>query len=111
MWTEQLDERLTDLHRRNLGNAFIASFMRIDARAVRARLADLGLLKTKAPAGAAATETARFCETARLRAIDRDDDDGDDDLGEMVRLRGRPRGHLLSEAEIAKLYKRSGGRY
>jgi hypothetical protein len=135
-WTPEQDATLVDLHRKHVGNMFIATWMRVNITEVRARLAALGLTKSAAAkaalslaktarqvvavragmkaavASAAASEIA--VERDTLEAVALMDGDMDDDLEddvELVKLPGCPRGHLVSEAHINALYEKAGGRY
>ena len=53
-WTPELDKAITDLHAKRLGNAFIAKWLRLNPSHVRARLIELGLLKSRSAAAARA---------------------------------------------------------
>jgi hypothetical protein len=102
-WTPELDKAIADLHAKRLGNAFIAKWLRLNPSHVRARLIELGLLKSRS---AAATQTvaATSHDQASPETIGDDDDD-------LVRLDGCPRGYLVPERRIASIYQSLGRGY
>jgi hypothetical protein len=109
-WTPELDATLAELHGKRLGTMFIASWMRLRPSEVRARLAVLGL-RPSAPAraGMRAAQVSRPVAgpSATVAGSVPDEDDEDD----MVRRDGRPRGYLMSNAEISELFRRAGRGY
>ena len=110
-WTVEADQKLTELHAKRVSPAFIASWMRWPAPAVRARLVDLGLVKPLSQRAAATiaaatkprSQLAAHAVEALADAIDEDQD--------LRTSPGCPRGHLVSEARIAALYRRAGCSY
>jgi hypothetical protein len=118
-WTPELDATLTELHGKRLGTMFIASWMRLRPSDVRHRLATLGLRKPpsvrvggragmRPPTPGAAPAVARPATAAPRAAAELDEDDDDSD---MVRIEGRPRGYLMSDARINELFRRAGRGY
>jgi hypothetical protein len=114
-WTLEEDAKLSELHTKRLGVRFISVWLRQPAAAVRARLIELGLEK---PLSAKAEQViARVkkpvAEAAPTETVAEPpiNDSDDDDEGELRAVRGCPRGHLLSEAKIAALYRSAGCDY
>jgi hypothetical protein len=108
-WTPELDKAITDLHAKRLGNAFIAKWLRLNPSHVRARLMELGLLKSRSAAALRAAGTQSVATASNDQASpDRLGDDEDDD---MVRLSGCPRGYLVPERRIASIYQSLGRGY
>jgi hypothetical protein len=115
-WTVEQDEQLKALHAKRVGPLFIASWMRWPPSAVRARLIELGLTKPLTPRATAITEAAKarrsvvaqpsatLCDVESL-------DDAVDDEQELKTRPGCPRGHLLSESQIAALYRAASCNY
>lgn len=113
VWTAEEDAKLIELHAKRLGVRFISVWLRQPAAAVRARLVELGIEKPlslranqvigRVKKAASITMRSEEAETAEL------DDDEED--GELRASRGCPRGHLLSEAKIAALYRSAGADY
>src|SRR5437764_15491654 len=93
-WTPELDKAITDLHAKRLGNAFIAKWLRLNPSHVRARLIELGLLKSRS---AAAARAAAGTQTVAAASHDQASPEtvGDDDEDDMVSLDGCPRGYLV----------------
>jgi hypothetical protein len=112
-WTADMDARLIELHAKRLGNTFIASWMRVTTFDVRARLVELGLKPSpggKAPFAQAVSGPSHRrseAEIASGEAFAADDADAD----EMPPPHGRPRGYLVSEADITAIYRRAGRGY
>jgi len=119
-WTAERDGQLKELHAKRVSPAFIASWMRWPPSAVRARLIELGLAKPMSPKAASITAMAKASSLAAksatakasvpLRAIETLRDAFDEEE-EIKTKPGCPRGHLLSEAKIAALYRTAGGTY
>jgi hypothetical protein len=110
-WTTETDARLTELHAKRVSPAFIASWMRWPAPSVRARLIELGLNKPLSPRAAAITAAAAQPRSyAASQAVEALAEALDEDA-DLKTSRGCPRGHLLSEAKIAALYRRVGCGY
>jgi hypothetical protein len=110
-WTMEADQRLAELHAKRVSPAFIASWMRWPAPAVRSRLVELGLVKPLSQRGAAITAAAtrpRSQATARVVEVLVEAVDDDADLKTSP---GCPRGHLMTESKIAALYRRAGCSY
>lgn len=108
-WTAELDKAITELHAKRLGNAFIAKWLRLNPSHVRARLVELGLLKSRATAASrrlACAPTVVGDSYDPTGAVD--DHDEDDD---MVRIAGCPRGYLVPERRIASIYESVGRSY
>ncbi len=115
-WTQEEDTKLTELHGKRLGVRFISVWLRQPAAQVRCRLIELGLekpLSTKASQTVARTKKqVDALATAAATAPEPAIDDGDDeDDGDLRASRGCPRGHLISEAQIAALYQSAGCDY
>jgi hypothetical protein len=123
-WTPELDARLIELHEKRLGNRFIASWLRLDPTLVRARLAELGVVKparnSEAKAAAPALAAPPQLPAVAVQIMDlsgtdgadaSDEGDDDDEAGALISRRGCPRGHLVPEDKIAALYRSAGGRY
>jgi hypothetical protein len=119
-WTPELDTLLIDLYKKRLGNAFIASWMRIQPGLVRDRLVALGLVKPS-PTKVAAAPTRKELRAAAMghggdaddAAEDEDlsDDEDDADQHANSKYRRRPRGYLMSLGEIEALYRSVGRSY
>lgn len=115
-WTAEQDDKLRALQAKRVSPAFIASWMRWPPAAVRARLIELGLARPLSPKGAsianaAKTRTSSLAQSSSaLRAVDSLRDAFDDDE-ELKTRPGCPRGHLLSERQIAALYRVTGSNY
>jgi hypothetical protein len=118
-WTPENDAQLTELFKKRLGIRFISSWTRWPAPAIRSRLVELGLasplsrrgaaLVARAPQAPIASEAApprQMRESAEIDDLDEDEDEGD-----LRASRGCPRGHLVSEAKIAALYRTVGRDY
>jgi hypothetical protein len=118
-WTPEKDAQLTELFNKRLGVRFISSWTRWPAPAIRTRLVELGLASPLSRRSAAlvarapkvATETAPLRQVRELAELEDLEDDEDDDEGDLRASRGCPRGHLLSEAKIAALYRSVGRDY
>jgi hypothetical protein len=117
-WTPEKDAQLTELFKKRLGIRFISSWTRWPAPAIRTRLVELGLASPLSRRGAALVARApqaqpeavalrQAREVVELQAMD----DDDEDEGDLRASRGCPRGHLLSEAKIAALYRNVGRDY
>ncbi|MDB5405598.1 MAG: hypothetical protein JWL84_510 [Rhodospirillales bacterium] len=117
-WTPENDAQLTELFKKRLGIRFISSWTRWPAPAIRLRLVELGLASPLSRRGAAlvarapqaASETAPLRQVRELAELEAMDDD-DEDEGDLRASRGCPRGHLVSEAKIAALYRTVGRDY
>jgi hypothetical protein len=120
-WTPENDAQLTELFKKRLGIRFISSWTRWPGPAIRVRLVELGLASPLSRRGAALvartpqapSETAPLRQTSEpveIEALD-DDDNDDEDEGDLRASRGCPRGHLVSEAKIAALYRSLGRDY
>jgi hypothetical protein len=108
-WTPELDKAISDLHAKRLGNAFIAKWLRLNPSHVRARLMELGLLKSRSAAAVRAAATQTVADASHdLAGPENFGDDADDD---MVRLDGCPRGYLVPERRIASIYQTLGRGY
>src|SRR5258708_7648302 len=110
VWTPEMDAQLTELHRKRLSLAFITTWMRWSAPAVRARLVELGLVKKPSPKAAsliARTATRSIDTSDTVEAEDRSDDEDED----LRAAPGCPAGHLMPEARITELYQSTGRDY
>jgi hypothetical protein len=116
-WTPENDAQLTELFKKRLGIRFISSWARWPAPAIRIRLVELGLTSPLTRRGATLVARAPqvVSETAPLRQArelaDLEDSSDDEDEGDLRASRGCPRGHLVSEAKIAALYRTVGRDY
>ena len=118
-WTPEQDAQLTELFKKRLGIRFISSWTRWPAPAVRMRLVELGLASPLSRRGAAliarapqiVAETAPLRQTVEPAELEALDDNDDEDEGDLRASRGCPRGHLVSEAKIAALYRSVGRDY
>jgi hypothetical protein len=106
-WTSELDKALSELHAKRLGSAFIAKWLRLNPSHVRARLIELGLLKSRSTAASRCFANAPTVvgDSYDPASAAEDDDDG------MVRLAGCPRGYLVSERRIVSIYQSAGRGY
>ena len=111
-WTSEDDAKLVELHAKRLGVRFISVWLRQPATAVRARLIELGLEKPLSPRAsqviARARRPAALTAESEEKALDLSEEDDD---GDLRASRGCPRGHLVSEANIAALYRSAGCDY
>jgi len=110
VWTPEMDAQLTELHRKRLSLAFITTWMRWPAPAVRARLVELGLVKKPSPKAASllartASRSIEQCDIAEPT------DRGEDEDEDLRAAPGCPAGHLMPEARIAELYQSTGRNY
>ncbi len=112
-WTPALDAQLTELYTKRLGIRFIASWTRWPAPAIRLRVVELGLAKPMARRGSALATGAADASADSLPARAARDLAAleDEDEGDLRSSRGCPRGHLISEAQIAALYREVGRDY
>ena len=114
-WTQEEDTKLTELHGKRLGVRFISVWLRQPAAHVRSRLIELGLekpLSAKASQTVARTKKQVDALAAAATAPEPEINESDDeDDGDLRASRGCPRGHLISEAQIAALYQSAGCDY
>jgi len=118
-WTEERDEQLRALHTKRVSPSFIASWMRWPPSAVRARLIELGLVKPLSPKATSIVEAVKARSPAAKPAAQSPDQlcgaeslhDALADEKELKTNPGCPRGHLLSESQIAALYRAAGCNY
>jgi hypothetical protein len=111
-WTQDDDTRLTELHSKRLGVRFISVWLRQPAASVRSRLIELGLEKPLSAKASHTVARAKKQIDALAAAPQPEIEDCDDeDDGDLRASRGCPRGHLISEAQIAALYHRAGCDY
>jgi hypothetical protein len=109
-WTAEADGRLRELHAKRVSLLFIANWMRWPAPEVRARLITLGLAKSLSSRSASYAPVAVTSGSlTSLQAAEICDEAFDDEVG-LKKLPDCPRGHLLSEANIAALYRGRGYR-
>ena len=108
-WTPEIDARLKEMYAKGVSQGFIACWLRLPRSAVRARLLEFGLVKTRArrttpprPTKPREDQASKPVGSARH---------AEDDEADIVQLPGCPRGHLMSEGTIAALYRRAGGSY
>src|SRR6185369_11069380 len=108
-WTAEQDGQLRVLHAKRVGVAVIGSWMRWPSSAVRARLVELGVAKPLSPRATSITQAAKVRKTAAAhpsatpRAVEPRRNTLDDEQ-DLKTNPGCPRGHLLSESQIAALY-------
>ncbi|HZS85196.1 MAG TPA: hypothetical protein VFA50_20140 [Stellaceae bacterium] len=111
-WTQEDDAKLSELHAKRLGVRFISVWLRQPAAAVRTRLVELGLEKPLSAKASKVMARAQKPAAGATRVEEAENDDLDDDEdGDLRASRGCPRGHLLSEAKIAALYRSAGCDY
>ena|SRR5689334_20866083 len=113
VWTAEDDAKLIELHAKRLGVRFISVWLRQPAAAVRSRLVELGLEKPLSARASQVIGRVKKSVSVTLREEESDlaEFDDDDEDGELRASRGCPRGHLLSEAKIAALYRSAGADY
>jgi hypothetical protein len=118
-WTPEKDAQLTELFKKRLGIRFISSWTRWPAPAIRLRLVELGLTSPLSRRGAAlvarapqaSAEVVPLHRAPEAATVEEVEDLDDEDEGDLRASRGCPRGHLLSEAKIAALYREVGRDY
>lgn len=112
VWTAEEDAKLVELHAKRLGVRFISVWLRQPAAAIRARLVELGIEK---PLSLRANQVIGRVKKAAPVTMRSDESEAaeldDDEDGDLRASRGCPRGHLVSEAKIAALYRSAGADY
>jgi len=107
-WTPEHDSELTRLFQQGFCSAFIATCLHTNSSDIRTRLQELGLKKPPMKAGRPRKSPPASAEPSPGQAPAFQAGAEEEDFSPR---RGRPRGHLVSEAEIAARYRRAGRGY